>query len=266
MLASGVDLCCLAFGPKAEQPSGQFHGRHLHAAFLAWLAERDAALAGELHQPGLPRPFTLALLPLAEHRWIVRCTLLDRRLIAAVDAALECGDGALRLRLASTTLDLTLLNLPGWSSGTTWQELGARQPPSGDIHLEFVTPTCFSRDIPGERKRLALFPEPALLWASWARKWQLFGPPTPELSDAAAEAERWLLVSDFQLAARMLDLGRFRQKGAIGWVQYELQRGCPAAVAQRVHMLAAFAPYAGSGYKTAMGLGVTRHGGHAVQP
>jgi len=34
------------------------HGRHLHAAFLAWVAERDAGLATELHRPGQQRPFT----------------------------------------------------------------------------------------------------------------------------------------------------------------------------------------------------------------
>lgn len=260
MLASDVDLCCLAFRPHAERPSSPFHGRHLHAAFLAWLAERDAALATEVHEPGLPRPFTVAPIRAAEHlkEEIIRCTLLDRRLIAVLRDGMGAGNDALRLRLATTTQDLVLLNLPGWSSTTTWQALVAHGPVAKNIRLEFVTPTCFSRDNPGERKRLALFPQPALLWASWARKWQLFGPPLAELTGAAEEAERWLLVADYQLETRLLDLGRFRQKGFVGWVEFELQRDAPAAVAQRLHTLAAFATYAGSGYKTAMGLGVTR--------
>jgi CRISPR-associated endoribonuclease Cas6 len=241
-----------------EQPSAPFHGRHLHAAFLAWLAERDPALATSLHQPSLPRPFTAARLTLPNRQEIIRYSLLDRRLITVVREGLDSGNGALRLRLASSTHDLVLLDLPAWSSGTTWQALAADAPATQDIRLEFVTPTCFSRDLPGERKRLAFFPLPALLWASWARKWQLFGPPLAELADIAQEAERWLLVANYQLETRALDLGRFRQKGAVGWVDFEMQPGAPAAVAQRLHTLAAFAVYAGSGYKTAMGLGVTR--------
>ena len=264
MLTSDVELCCLAFLPRAEQPLTPVHGRHLHAAFLAWLAERDAALATELHQPGLPRPFTVALIPLTGRLEIIRCTLLDRRLIAVIHEGLESANGVLRLRLATTTQDMALLDLPGWSSSTTWRALAAHDALAKDIRLEFVTPTCFSRDIPGERKRLALFPLPALLWGSWARKWQLFGPPAPELTGVAEEAERWLLVSNYRLETQMLDLGRFRQKGAVGWVEFELQRGSPAAVAQRLHTLAAFATYAGIGYKTAMGLGVTRLGGYST--
>jgi CRISPR-associated endoribonuclease Cas6 len=127
-----------------------------------------------------------------------------------------------------------------------------------DIRLVFVTPTCFSQDIPGERKRLALFPQPGWLWESWSRKWQHFGPALPGLDVAAQEAERWLLVSSYQLATQTLDLGNFRQKGFAGWVEFAWQPGVPADVAQRLCLLAAFATFSGTGYKTAMGLGVTR--------
>src|SRR5579859_7039066 len=186
---SDVDLCSLAFRTGGGKPAAPFHGRHLHAAFLTWLAERDAALATALHQPGLPRPFTVARIPLPNRKEIIRCTLMNRRLIAVVREGLDSGNGGLRLRLASSTHDLVLLDLPAWSSSTTWQALAAKAPPDQDLRLEFVTPTCFSHDLPGERKRLVLFPLPALLWASWARKWQLFGPPLVDQADLAQEAE-----------------------------------------------------------------------------
>ncbi|HEY8743152.1 MAG TPA: CRISPR system precrRNA processing endoribonuclease RAMP protein Cas6 [Chloroflexota bacterium] len=255
----GVDLCSLVFRWQPGQASPAIHGRHLHAAFLAWVAARDAGLAAELHQPGQPRPFTVALLPLdGAGEATIRCTLLDRRLIAAIHARPGADQGTLRLRLSTTDHVLTAVQRDGWSSAAKWEELETIAGRRRAITLEFVTPTCFSQDIPGERKRLALFPQPAWLWGSWARKWQRFGPPLPGLEGAAQEAERWLLVSSYQLATQTLDLGRFRQKGFAGWVDFMWQPGVPAEVAQRLQMLAAFAPYAGTGYKTAMGLGVTR--------
>lgn len=254
-----VDVCSLVFHRQPSRPLAPAHGRHLHAAFLAWVAERDGGLATELHRPGQQRPFTVALLPASAIEGnAIRCTFLDRRLIALVRDQLAAGQGTLRLRLASSDCQLTAVHLAGWSRSATWEELTATAGNRPDIRLEFVTPTCFSQDIPGERKRLALFPQPAWLWESWSRKWRHFGPAFPGLDAVAQEAERWLLVSSYHLATQTLNLGSFRQKGFAGWVEFAWQPGIPANVAQRLWTLAAFATYAGTGYKTAMGLGVTR--------
>jgi CRISPR-associated endoribonuclease Cas6 len=260
MPARDCDLCSLVLRPRPGQGTVPFHGRHLHAAFLAWIAERDPLLASALHEPGRQRPFTVAVLPLPETlpTFAIRCTLLDRRLIGTVHDLLAAGTGELHLRLGTETHRLAPAPVEGWASATSWEDLAATPPPGRDIRLEFATPTCFSRDIPGERKRLALFPQPAWLWESWGQKWRLFGPPTAGLAGIGEAAERWLLASSYRLETRVLDLGRVRQKGFVGWTAYELQPGTPADVAQRLHMLAAFSFYAGTGYKTTMGLGQTR--------
>ena len=254
-----IDLCSLVLRPRPGQADIPFQGRHLHAAFLAWIAERNPPLASALHQPGRPRPFTLARLPLpgTVPAFAIRCTLLDRRLSTVVHDRLDADNGELGLRLGSATYNLASSPLDDWANATSWEELAS--PPHGqDIALEFATPTCFSRDIPGERKRLALFPQPSWLWESWALKWQLFGPPIAGLVGIGEAAERWLLVSAYQLETRTVDLGRIRQKGFVGWASYELQPGVPAETAQHLHMLARFSFYGGTGYKTAMGLGLTR--------
>ena len=257
-LPSDTDLCSVVLRTAPEQVVAPINGRHLHAAFLRWVADLDQALAADLHAPGHTRPFTVALLPPSgQHAELaLRCSLLDRRLIATVQERLAAG--AVRLRLGPATYDFRLSPSDTWSGATRWQDLIAASGTDKDIRLEFATPTCFSRNLPGERKHLAMFPQPELLWDSWARKWRTFGPPVPGLAALAGAATRWVVVSAYQLATQTVDLGRFPQKGFLGWVDYELQPGTPPEVARVLNMLTGFAPFAGSGYKTTMGLGLTR--------
>jgi CRISPR-associated endoribonuclease Cas6 len=252
------DLCSVVLRTAPERGVAPTNGRHLHAAFLRWIADIDQALAADLHAPGRTRPFTVALLPPSgqEAGLALRCSLLDRRLIAAVQERL--AGGAIRLRLGSSVYEFQPAPSDIWSGAARWQDLVDASGTDRDIRLEFATPTCFSRNLPGQRTHLAMFPQPELLWESWARKWRTFGPPHPGLSSAADAAARRVIVSAYQLATRTVDLGRFPQKGFLGWVDYELQPDTPPEVARVLNMLTDFAAFAGSGYKTTMGLGLTR--------
>jgi CRISPR-associated endoribonuclease Cas6 len=258
ILPPDAELCSVVLRTPPEQVVTPINGRHLHAAFLDWVADIDRTLAAELHAPGRTRPFTVAVLPPRgqDAGLALRCSLLERRLIAAVRERLAAG--GVRLRLGSSTYDFRPAPFDTWSGATRWQDLTATSGTDRDLRVEFATPTCFSRNLPGERKHLAMFPQPELLWDSWARKWRTFGPPDPGMSSVADVAARWIAVSAYQLATETVGLGRFPQKGFMGWVDYELQPDTPSEAARVLNMLADFAAYAGSGYKTTMGLGLTR--------
>lgn len=257
-LPPDIDLCSVVLRAAAGQVVAPINGRHLHAAFLRWIADIDQALAADLHAPGRTRPFTVALLPPSgqDAGLALRCSLLDRRLIATVQERLAAG--AVRLRLGPSAYDFRTAPSDTWSGAARWRDLAAAGGTERDIRLEFATPTCFSRNLPGERTHLAMFPQPEILWDSWARKWRTFGPPDPGLSSVADAAARRVVVSAYQLATQTVALGRFPQKGFLGWVDYELQPDTPPEAARVLNMLTDFAAFAGSGYKTTMGLGLTR--------
>ena len=110
----------------------------------------------------------------------------------------------------------------------------------------------------GGRKRIELFPQPRWLWESWARKWNAFAPPPRQMDvrgvgDTAARG----LVADYELRTVTLDYRKFPQKGFTGWARYDLRAATERGLRQ-LNALADFAFYAGTGYKTALGMGQTR--------
>lgn len=268
MTAPNSALRSIVFQLRAGTTPSAINGRQLHAAFLAWVASNDAALAAELHAPGRPRPFTLTMLPTArpngppELRW----TLLDDRLCALVERHLGSDPAIRSSRIGLAEYDLAPVVDHPWSGCVLWSALAAAATAEREIRLQFASPTCFSRDLPGERKRLALFPEPAWVWESWARKWSLFGPPVAGLATIGNWAARLVLVSAYRLETCTLDFGRFQERGFVGNVAYVLPPDTPEEIARTLNLLADFAFYAGTGYKTAMGLGLTRRVASADLP
>lgn len=258
--ASGKLLAVvLRLHPRQRAP---LHGRHLHAAFLRAVAAVDPALAAELHAPNQPRPFTLAVLPepAAAGETLVRLSLLDDRLIAACRAWFVAAPHLVQLGGGSYELAPALATAPAgaWAGATTWAGLRAVAASASEVVIEFATPTCFSRGEPDGRQRLELFPAPEWVWESWARQWARWGPGPLDPAGVAATARRWLLVAEYALHTAEVDHGRYRLRGFVGRVRYVVDPAAPEADARLLSMLADFARFAGTGYKTAMGMGLTR--------
>lgn len=249
----------------AEDKAGAIHGRFVHAAFLSWMRGTDPALAVELHGGGHLRPFTVAILPNVDANargLLLRCTFLDDRLHAAFRKWPAVYGSAPFVRFADATYRVDAepvgADVEGWTRQSTWQELAGTATACREVNIEFLTPTCFSRDGKGPRKRLELFPQPAWVWQSWAVRWDRFGPTSLPVESTTEQAQRWVLVSGYSLQTSTLDYGRFKQKGFRGVVRYELQPDTPTETARQLNALADFAYFGGTGYKTAMGLGQTR--------
>ncbi|MDQ2805955.1 MAG: CRISPR-associated endoribonuclease Cas6 [Chloroflexota bacterium] len=245
-------------------------GHLAHALFLDLIGQVDPVLAARLHDEPEYRPFTVSplggvvvqgegirLQPGQPAR--LRFTLLDggalwgclsTRLLAAEPLVVRLNAAEFVVdRLVSTAE----ADPSGWAGVTTWQALAAT-PARRHLTLQFASPTAFSNG----NKRFELLPQPKRVWESLVRVWNRYAPPLLALDKAAITTalEAAVLVSDHQINTATLHYPKHTQKGFLGSCTYEVEMSDPQAAA--LAALAAFARYAGVGYKTTMGMGQVR--------
>ena len=128
-------------------------------------------------------------------------------------------------------------------------------PPSSRLALRFASPTVFRSS--GVNVPLPL---PGLVFEGLARRWNAFGPLRipPEVRRFADER---MVISRYQLRTERVTFGDEGERGAypgfVGVCGYAF-RGRDRYWMGLIHLLAAFALYAGVGTRTTMGLGQTR--------
>jgi len=245
-------------------------GRAVHGLWFRHWETVAPPLARALHRGNGPAPFSLSpLLGLPRPR----------------DGAREVGEGhaawfrvcALRADVARGLREAWLPGLPGevrlcgvrwrvrgWTSDASAHPLAGEEDaqrladrclfdrrPLTTLRLRFLTPTAFH----GAGGHLP-FPLPDALVRSWLRRWEAFGPVRlPDDLDARARAG--LLVSAYRLqTVPVREKGRLTI-GCVGELQLRMV-GLSAGERAALHLLAAYAGYAGSGHRTTQGMGVTR--------
>lgn len=245
-------------------------GHLAHALFLDLIGQVDPALAARLHDEPDYRPFTVSPLdgvPVQGeslrlqpgHAARLRFTLLDggtlwdcltTRMLAAepLTVRLNAAEFSVHRLISTEAADPS-----GWAGVTTWPALVAA-PAQRRVTLRFATPTAFSN---GD-KRFELLPQPKRVWESLVRVWNRYAPPILAVDKLsfAAFLEGSVRVSDYQLHTATLHYPKHVQKGFLGTCTYEVDVSDPGA--RQVAALAAFARYAGVGYKTTMGMGQVR--------
>jgi len=134
-----------------------------------------------------------------------------------------------------------------------WQTL-ADIPAQPSIALYFSTATAFSL---GER-HFCIFPEPTYVWGSLLRVWNRYAPEHMRHDRHAipTSLENHVSVMACKLRHAYLHFPAYVQKGFRGWCIYQID--ADPLLAQQLTSLAAFAQYAGIGYKTTMGMGQVR--------
>jgi CRISPR-associated endoribonuclease Cas6 len=242
-------------------------GRLTHALFLNLVKQFDPALSRRLHNEPAYRPFTISSLSggtrvgerfRLHHGQLchLHITLLDggalwhalqRHFLEAGPIGLHLGDANLQLTRMLSTPHTDLADRAG---STDWQTL-VTLPAQHTITMYFSSPTAFSLS----ERRFALFPEPPLIWESLLRVWNRYAPAHMYMEkQGIREALRsHVAVTACALHTALLHFPAYVQKGFVGWCTYKLRTDEPLTA--RLTTLAAFAHYAGIGYKTTMGMG-----------
>lgn len=259
--------------PQGSQTTPSSTARAAHAWLLNRLAGADPVLEAALHEPNALRPFTVSnlwgggparrgqvSLDPARPVWL-RFTALNDPLAAALEAALPAPGEELDLagaRLAVRSVATAQEEHP-WAGRATYAGLLQRYSLSPDpaprgVTLRFASPTLFrsgGRDLP--------LPLPWLVFDGLLRKWNAFSPITlPE--EAKRYAQECTALGRFRLRSHLVDLsagGKGAHVGCTGQVHFRFLTGDPYW-ARVMRTLAAYAFWAGAGYRTTAGLGQTQ--------
>jgi CRISPR-associated endoribonuclease Cas6 len=245
-------------------------GTQIHAMFHHLLTQADPALSVHLHQPSARRPFTLSPLQGCTQRGdhftvepgqtcSIRVTLLDGGTLWNCLSTLFLETEALSVRIGKASFTVRrLISTPaadptGWEKRCTFQELVAT-PVRHTITLSFVSPTAFNM----REGYFALVPEPSLVWDNLLRSWNTYAPAAFQVEPKIVrDAARFsMTVTECSVATHTLHFPTSAQKGFLGTCTYQVAE-------QEEHVgeltrLAAFARFAGVGYKTTMGMGQVR--------
>ena len=248
-------------------------GRAVHAWFLDRIEGVDAALARRLHEEEGPRPFTASNLwgtgrarggkvTLDPERpcW-VRITGLTEEISEAIERALPAvGE---ELTLAETPLRVTEIATEAkqhpWAGRADYAGLVQQYTLAPGRHpwgvtLRFASPTLFrsgGRDLP--------LPLPSLVFDGYLRKWNTFSPlALPE--EAKRYAEECIALGRFKLRSHLVSFeqgGKGAHVGFTGQARFRFLVG-DAYWTRVMLLLAGYAFWAGTGYRTTAGLGQTQ--------
>jgi CRISPR-associated endoribonuclease Cas6 len=262
-------------------------GRAAHAWFLNQVRAADPAIAQALHEPNQERPFTVSNLqgrnPASgrsrvsdqlvspERSYALRLTsfwpelsalLLERLLPNLPEQTLDLAGAT--CRVVSVTTDGTA---HPWAGQTSFQDLVQQHTlspalPPRQVTLHFASPTVFrsgGANVP--------LPLPGLVFESLVRRWNAFAPLQIPL-EIRRFADEAMVIARYHLHTERVAFGEEGERGAypgfVGTCSYAF------LVHDRywlglIHLLAAFAFYAGVGARTTMGLGQVRVV-HSPQP
>jgi len=271
----------LTLKPTASAVVPSFLGPAAHAWFLDQVRRADPRLARRLHAPNLPRPFTVSPLWSASarprdgclrlsagHTCHLRVTSissdLSHRLVDALaprwaKASVHLSGVPFRvIQVASTAAEHPRADHRPYAA---LLEQAEQSPPPKHVTLRFLTPTTFRRSPPpdggfGNDAYNLPFPLPEMIFEGLRSLWNAFGPQSlPE--ELRAFARDCVVVSRYRLRTERADFGggrRGRVGGFVGLCRFAI-RCRDADWQRRIGLLAAFAPFAGVGWRTTMGLG-----------
>ncbi len=252
--------------PDSEFHLPSFAGKKIHAGFLRMIACLDPQLADKLHSSSTRRPYTLAPALMmvrspdrqSGERPGLRITCLTPEMENCLSRAAK---EKVFLRLGNTRLrvhDIVDSAHP-MVGKTSYRRLmhptNGNSSGGGKLHFVFHTPTTFR-----SKKGNELFPLPSLVFHGLLLKWQIFSDvPMPCFpSDFAADIFDGLLrPCRYCLETEIVDYSTYRQIGFTGFCRYELNGELAENERKALLALARYSLFAGTGYKTTMGLGQT---------
>jgi CRISPR-associated endoribonuclease Cas6 len=264
-----VTAVILSLQPVAEARLPVSHGSFVHAAAMDLLLRLDPLLSHTLHQAAERKPFTCSPLGGTDQREGFDYVLSPDRLytwrLTGLNA--EISQQLLRLspQLGGIRIGEAVFSVAHVSTSSeqhpeagqdTYQALLARwtrptQQPLSTVTLHFLTPTTFR--IGGLEQP---FPLPHWVLGSLLATWNAFSPyPLPH--DLQGTLDEAVVLSNYKVETRRVELGGYRTVGFVGKCTYRVVKPS-AEVGRLLGLLAAFSFYAGVGWQPTHGLGQVR--------
>ena len=256
-------------------------GHYAHAVFFSLLRMGNPKKAQEAHATSAQKPFTVSPLIARSTRQRnqlhlqagtqckLRFTFLSDALFAHFAPAF-LSQPLPSIRLGHSTFQINRLTTPpsqtdGWGNTTTYEELIETAETETRMQMRFYSPTAFRALTPrGQDRR----DEPAIdlvrCYQSWVNKWNTFAPTQIDKEKLLEFVANHAGLTVIDSKNKVLDFGRHKIAGFVGSCAYrffiEQQPTDPAnlEMLRWVNLLANFAFYCGTGYKTTMGMGQTR--------
>ena len=258
-------------------------GHHAHAVFLSLLRIGNPKKAEEAHATSAQKPFTVSPLIAkgTRHRdqlhikarapCRLRFTFLSDALFSHFAQAFFMGQLP-SIRLGQATFQINRLittdsETDGWGSTTTYEELIDAAGQETRMQMRFYSPTAFRALTPrGQDRRDEASIDLVRCYQSWVNKWNAFAPMQIDKRQLLDFVERHAGLTAVDSKNRVLDFGRNRIRGYIGSCAYQFYtEPLPTNTSKEdiemlrwVNVLADYAFYCGTGYKTTMGMGQTR--------
>lgn len=229
--------------------AGEQH-RALNALLYHWLDAAEPSLARFVHEMAEPKPFTVSpRWKQTDGTYQFRMTLLEDQYALYISRGMAKEK---TVRVGRQILEIGDLRFEECS----YAQLAERATPQTDVALEFLSPTSFrvnEMDDP--------LPFPRRVFQSYLTKWNAFSGLAIEPFGAFLEwVEMNVAVARLDLKTDVLRFEKHVQIGCLGRVQYRVANR-PMGDAQLVralNMLAAYAPFCGTGRKTTQGMGQTK--------
>ncbi len=222
----------------------------LHANFFRWIEESDPVLAREIDRAQGAKPFTVSPL-FVEQEWAsFRVTLLQDALFDHLEAGMQ------KRPWVNVLGDDMPISGPLSVVATTYPLLASESAASGRFILRFRSPVSFRRN--GKDYPL---PEPELVFDSYRRRWNEFGPEALRIGDEwLAWVRECIAISRFDLHTVPMRFPDGLQIGCVGRVQFEVigAGARDSAALQILAELVEYAFYCGTGRKTTQGMGQTQ--------
>lgn len=258
-----VGSIMVGLSAKSEVTLRGLGGEALHGLFFNILRRNSTEIASELHKQEEQKPFTIS--PLLEGHELkggysvisptrevtFRLTMLNEEMFAATISPLFLIMAEERILYLSRkpitigSVDLCEEKL------TSFPKILADALPHPKVTLEFITPTSFK--VSGVQ---SLFPDPKLVFSSLLRRWNAFS--ETKLPEEYIKSFASIKVSSYNLHTELVHFSRYKMIGFKGRTEFELPKDLGEPFQRVVNALADFAPYAGVGVKTAMGMGQTK--------
>ena len=256
-------------------------GHHAHAAFLSLLRMSNPKKTEEIHATSRQKPFTVSpLIGDGERRgnflriragtecWL-RFTFLDDALFVHFGNAFLTQDFP-SIRLGGATFQLSRLVSSGtetkdWSGAKIYEDLIESAGTDTRLRVRFHSPTAFRELSPrGQKTRNQPHIDLVRCYQSWVNKWNAFAPMQIDKQPLLDFVARHAGLTAVESKSRMLDFGKHKAIGFVGscayqfFVERQSEGKGDAEMLRLANLLADFAFYCGTGYKTTMGMGQTR--------